>query len=157
MDRDAEARPPRLLDHRLHRAVVEARAAGARPGDVDADDAARPPADRLLDDDLVLPRVKVRSIIRIRPALHLRVLEGRRSMPRIAAGMMWSRSRSPPRLRFIGLKRSSIVVMPSSGSPPDRPVDRGLDRQRARLDQLRPMEELVERVEVGHAARVATP
>ena len=25
--------------------------------------------------------------------------------------MMWSRSRSPPRLRFIGLKRSSSVVM----------------------------------------------
>ena len=30
-----------------------------------------------------------------------------RSRPRIAARMMWSRSRSPPRLRFIGLKRSS--------------------------------------------------
>ena len=34
-----------------------------------------------------------------------------RSMPRTAAAMMWSRSCSPPRFRFIGLKRSSIVVM----------------------------------------------
>ena len=34
-----------------------------------------------------------------------------RSMPRIAALMMWSRSCSPPRLRFMGLKRSSMVVM----------------------------------------------
>ena len=29
-------------------------------------------------------------------------------MPRSAAWMMWSRSRSPPTLRFIGLKRSSM-------------------------------------------------
>ena len=33
-----------------------------------------------------------------------------RSMPRMAALMMWSRSCSPPRLRFMGLKRSSTVV-----------------------------------------------
>ncbi len=33
-----------------------------------------------------------------------------RSIPRSAAAMMWSRSCSPPRFRFIGLKRSSIVV-----------------------------------------------
>ena len=33
------------------------------------------------------------------------------SIPRSAAAMMWSRSCSPPRFRFIGLKRSSIVVM----------------------------------------------
>ena len=32
------------------------------------------------------------------------------SMPRTAAAMMWSRSCSPPRFRFIGLKRSSVVV-----------------------------------------------
>ncbi len=31
-----------------------------------------------------------------------------RSIPRSAAWMMWSRSRSPPRFRFIGLKRSSM-------------------------------------------------
>ena len=34
-----------------------------------------------------------------------------RSMPRDAAAMMWSRSCSPPRLRFMGLKRSSRRVM----------------------------------------------
>ena len=33
-----------------------------------------------------------------------------RSIPRTAAAMMWSRSCSPPRFRFIGLKRSSVVV-----------------------------------------------
>ena len=33
-----------------------------------------------------------------------------RSMPRSAAWMMWSRSSSESRLRFIGLKRSSICV-----------------------------------------------
>ena len=32
------------------------------------------------------------------------------SIPRTAAVMMWSRSCSPPRFRFIGLKRSSMVV-----------------------------------------------
>ena len=32
------------------------------------------------------------------------------SMPLMAAAMMWSRSCSPPRFRFIGLKRSSVVV-----------------------------------------------
>ena len=35
-----------------------------------------------------------------------------RSIPRRAAWMMWSRSRSPPRFRFIGLKRSSISDTP---------------------------------------------
>ena len=34
------------------------------------------------------------------------------SSPRVAAMMMWSRSRSPPRFRFIGLNRSSSVVIP---------------------------------------------
>ena len=29
-------------------------------------------------------------------------------MPRMAAWMMWSRSRCPPRFRFMGLKRTSM-------------------------------------------------
>ena len=33
-----------------------------------------------------------------------------RSIPRSAAWMMWSRSSSESRLRFMGLKRSSICV-----------------------------------------------
>ncbi len=56
-----------------------------------------------------------------------------RSMPRMAALMMWSRSCSPPRLRFIGLKRSSIVVTlflryaPPMTSYTERSTASGLD------------------------------
>ena len=92
--------------------VVVAGAAGARAGDVDPDDAAGGPADRLLDHDLVLPQANVRSIIRISPARTCGYSRLGAVRPRIAARMMWSRSRSPPRLRFIGLKRSSSVVIP---------------------------------------------
>jgi len=56
--------------------------------------------------------VNVRSIIRIKPARTCGYSRLARSRPRIAARMMWSRSRSPPRFRFIGLKRSSSVVIP---------------------------------------------
>ena len=55
--------------------------------------------------------VNVRSIIRINPARTCGYSSEARSRPRIAARMMWSRSCSPPRLRFIGLKRSSSVVI----------------------------------------------
>src|SRR5206468_1475785 len=47
VDRHAEAGSTGLLDHRLHGAVVIARATRPRAGDVDADDAARRPGDRL--------------------------------------------------------------------------------------------------------------
>ena len=57
-------------------------------------------------------RSNVRSIIRISPARTCGYSRPARSSPRIAARMMWSRSRSPPRFRFIGLKRSSSVVIP---------------------------------------------
>ena len=53
----------------------------------------------------------VRSIIRISPARTCGYSMLARSTPRMAARMMWSRSRSPPRLRFIGLNRSSRVVI----------------------------------------------
>ena len=56
--------------------------------------------------------VNVRSIIRIRPARTCGYSRLATSSPRMAARMMWSRSRSPPRFRFIGLKRSSSVVIP---------------------------------------------
>jgi hypothetical protein len=56
--------------------------------------------------------VKVRSIIRISPHRTCGYSIEARSSPRIAARMTWSRSHSPPRLRFIGLKRSSSVVIP---------------------------------------------
>src|SRR6476469_5620495 len=77
MDRHAEPGTTFLLDHRADLAIVVAAAARARAGDVDADDSARRPADRLLDDDRVL-------LGRERPVHHqdqarsrLRVLEAR--------------------------------------------------------------------------------
>ena len=51
----------------------------------------------------------------------------------MAARMMWSRSRSPPRFRFIGLKRISSVVMPCERKAPpiaactERSTASGLD------------------------------
>ena len=69
--------------------------------------------------------------------------------------MMWSRSRSPPRFRFIGLKRSSSVVMFwRAVRAADGAVDRTLDRERARLDQLRPLVDAVELRQALDAARV---
>ena len=52
---------------------------------------------------------KARSRQRMRPG-RIGYSSMARSMPRSAAAMMWSRSCSPPRFRFIGLKRSSMVV-----------------------------------------------
>ena len=77
--------------------------------------------------------VNVRSIIRISPARTCEYSRLARSSPRIAATMMWSRSRSPPRFRFIGLKRSSSVVIPCERyAPPiaactERSTASGLD------------------------------
>ena len=55
--------------------------------------------------------MNVRSIITISPARTCGYSSAARSSPRAAASRMWSRSRSPPRLRFIGLNRISSVVM----------------------------------------------
>jgi hypothetical protein len=56
VDRHPEAGVARLLDERVQCPVgVGTVAVRARAGDVDADDPARRVADRLLDDDLVLP------------------------------------------------------------------------------------------------------
>ena len=65
--------------------------------------------DGLLGDDLV-ELERERAVEAEDEAGLDRVLEGRPVHARRAAAMMWSRSCSPPRLRFIGLKRSSIVV-----------------------------------------------
>ena len=75
VDRDPEPGRARRLDHRRDLRVVVAAAAGTRAGDVDPDDAARRPADRLLDDDLVLARREGAVHHQDQPGAHLRVLE----------------------------------------------------------------------------------
>ena len=100
-------------------------------------------------------RSNVRSIIRISPARTCGYSMLARSTPRIAARMMWSRSRSPPRFRFIGLKRSSSVVMLLRAvRAADGAVHGALDGERRRLDELRPVVDLVELVEPLHAVRI---
>ena len=156
VDRDAESCAARLLDHRLHAAVVVPRVARARAGDVDADDAARRPADRLLDDDLVLP-------LRERPVhhqdqsrAHLRVLEARAieaanggedDVVEVALAAAVALHRVEAQLE----RRDPLRAVRAA----DRLVHRRLHRDRARLDELRPVVDLVERVEVRNAARVA--
>ena len=56
VDRHAETAVARQLDVLADLRVVVPRAARPRPGDVDADDAARGVLERLLDDDQVLLR-----------------------------------------------------------------------------------------------------
>src|SRR5581483_11631347 len=77
VDRHAETGGARLLDHRLHLAVVVPRAAGPRACDVDADDAARGPPNRLLDDHFVLPRSEGPVHHQDQSGAHLWVLEAR--------------------------------------------------------------------------------
>ena len=77
------------------------------------------------------------------------------SRPLTAAIIIWSRSRSPPRFLFIGLNLSSRRVMlffryaPAIGV-----VDGSLYRERARLDELRPVEESEVVLEGLHLPRV---
>src|SRR5262249_39120376 len=75
VDRDAEPAAARLLDERRDLAVVVAAAAGARTGDVDADDPARGPVQRLLDDDRVLLLGERAVHHQDQPRAYLRVLE----------------------------------------------------------------------------------
>ena len=65
------------LDDRLDLRVVVAAASGARACDVDADDSAPGPADRLLHDDLVEPQVEGAIHHQDEPGAHLRVLDAR--------------------------------------------------------------------------------
>ena len=77
VDRHAEPGGASLLHHRLHLRVVVALAAGPRPRDVDPHDPARRPANRLLDDDLVLVRRERPIHHQDQARAHLRVLEAR--------------------------------------------------------------------------------
>ena len=109
MDGDAQAGPAALVDDVA--VVREPKALDHRPGDVDPDHAPRSPADGLGGEDLVQLAAEGPVEAEDEPGLDLRVLEDRAVHARTAAAMMWSRSCSPPRLRFIGLKRSSRRVM----------------------------------------------
>jgi hypothetical protein len=129
--------------------------AGARAGDVDAHDSARRPPDRLLHDDLVLP-------LRERPVHHqdqacayLPVLEARNVQPsdrgeddvvEVALASAVPLHRVEAELE----RRDPLRTVRAA----DRLVHRYLDSGRARLDQLRPVVDRVERVEIGNAARV---
>ena len=77
VDRDAEPGVARRLDDRLDLRVLVAAAAGSRTGDVDPDDPAPGPADRLLDDDLVQPQVEGAIHHQDQPGADLRVLDAR--------------------------------------------------------------------------------
>jgi hypothetical protein len=77
VDGHAEPRRARVLEERREVAVWIAPTAGARAGDVDADDPARRVADRLLDDDLVQPLVERPVHHQDQAGAHLWVLETR--------------------------------------------------------------------------------
>ncbi len=81
VDRHAETCVARELDVLADLRVVVARAAGPRPCDVDADDAARRVPDRLLDDHHVLVGRERSVHHQDQPGAHLRVLERRAVEP----------------------------------------------------------------------------
>ena len=155
VDRDPEARLAGGLDHRRHLRVVVAAAAGARPGDVDPDDPARRPLDRLLDDDRVELRVERPVHHQDQAATHLRVLDrgpvepadrGEDDVVEVALAAAVALHRVEAQLE----RRDPLRAVGAA----DRRVHRALDRDRRRLDQLRPVVDRVERVEVRHAAGV---
>ena len=138
-----------------HRRVVVARPARARPGDVDPDDAAARPGDRLVDDDRVLPLVERAIHHQDQPGAHLRVLEpgavetadrGEDDVVEVALA-------APVALHRVEAELERRDPLRAVGAA-DRAVHRPLDREWGGLDQLRPVVDRVERVEVLDAARV---
>ena len=145
----------RGLDHGRDLRVVVAAAAGAWAGDVDPDDAARGPADRLLDDDLVLARVEGAVHHQDQPGAHLRVLErgaveaadrGEDDVVEVALAAAVALHRVEAELE----RRDPLAAVGAA----DRAVHGLLDGQRRRLDQLGPVVDPVERVEVLDPARI---
>ena len=113
------------------------------------------PVDGLVDDDLVESLARnARSKGRARRPRLTGYSGVARSIPRRAAAMMWSRSCSPPRLRFIRLVRApggGDVVLAVRAA--DVLVHGSLDGQRARLDELGPVELLEVGVEAAGPPR----
>ena len=112
VDRDPEAGGACRLDHRLARPCSRTCRRPGRGPAMSMPTTPRSAQAIALSTMIAFCRASnVRSIIRISPARTCGYSSRARSRPRMAARMMWSRSRSPPRLRFIGLKRSSSVVI----------------------------------------------
>ena len=156
VNRHAKARLTRLLDQRKKLAVgVRACTVGTRSGDVDPDDPAWRVADRLLDDDRVLPLGERPVHHQDQPCAHLRVLEARAIEPpdrgdddvvevALAAPVPFHRVEAELQ------RRDPLRAIRAS----DCRMHGALHCQRARLDQLRPLVDLVERRQVGDSARV---
>ena len=142
------------LDDRLDLRVVVAAASGARAGDVDADDSAPGPADRLLDDDLVEPQVEGAIHHQDEPGADLRVLDARAidasdrredDVVEVALAAAVPLHRVEAQLE----RRDPLRAVRAA----DRAVHRALDCERRGLDELRPVVDLVELVETLHAVR----
>ena len=155
VDRDAEPRLAGELDHRLDLRVVVGLAAGTRPRDVHSDDSAARPAHGLLDDDLVEPDVEGAIHHQDQPGAHLRVLDARAidaadrgedDVVEVALASAVSLHRVEPQLE----RRDPLRAIGAT----DGAVHRALDRDRRRLDDLRPVVDLVELVEPLHPVRV---
>ena len=156
VNRHAEAGGASLLDERRQVAVrIGAVARRARAGDVDAHDPARRVADRLLDDDRVLPLGERPVHHQDQAGAHLRVLEARPVEPadgghddvvEVALAAAVSLHRVEAQLE----RRDPLRAVGAA----DRGVHRALDRERARLDELGPVVDRVERVQVLDALRV---
>ena len=141
----------RRLDERRQLAIRVAAGRRARPGDVDADDAASSPADRLLDDDRVLLEREGAIHHQDQPGAHLGVLElgavepadrGQDDVVEVALAAAVALHRVEAELE----RRDVLAAVRAA----DGAVHRALDGQRARLDQLRP---LVDRVRARAARR----
>ena len=155
VDRHAEAGLACRLHHRRDLRVVVAPAARPGAGDVDADDPAARPADRLLDDDLVQPPVERAVHHQDQPGAHLRVLEAREiesadrgedDVVEVALAAAVSLHRVEAELE----RRDPLRAVGAA----DRAVHRALDRERGGLDELGPVVDLVQLVEALDAARV---
>ena len=119
------------------------------------DHASLRPADRLLHDDLVQARLEGAIHHQDQPRAHLRVLEAREVEPadRGEDDVVEVPLAAAVPLHRIEAKLERRDPLRAVGAS-DRAVHRALDGERGGLDQLRPVVDPVELVEVRHPARV---
>ena len=155
VDRHAEPRVTCELDVLADLPVVVAGATGTRSRDVDTDDPARAVAERLLDDHHVLVGGERPVHHQDQARAHLRVLErgeieavDRREddVVEVALAASIALHRVEAQLE----RRDALGAVRTA----DRRVHTPLDRERGALDQFGQVVDPVERVEIGHAARV---